>query len=138
MTTVLVVLQNAYDKGSLAEGWSPARWRKEYESSRSGRRLQLALPSDWNVRYTNTTPVLGNGPDSRLEPDLGHLRRRVRKLSPDIVLACGKPAEAATLKVWPGALVAMAADGWELCVCPSHGCDREHLNPTLEESTEDD
>ena len=107
---LLVVLQNAYDRGSLADGWHPSRWRKEYEQSRTGRRLALALPKECSVHYTNANPRMGHGPDSKHEPDVAHLRRRLRAVEPDAVLACGKLAEdamTAMRDVWLGTLFAI-------------------------------
>lgn len=114
---LLVVLQNAYDKGRLKRGYNPSSWRKEFERSRTGERLREALPDRfqwqskgpsryaWDIRYTNASPVLGKGPDSKPRPNLAHLRRRLKAVGPTVVLACGKMAEGAILQIWDGPLI---------------------------------
>lgn len=104
---ILVVLQNPYNKGSLASGWNPSNWRSEFESSRSGSRLADAFPWECSIHYTNANPKIGDGVDSKLEPNLKHLRRRVRDTLPDLVIPCGKVAEVAMLKVWNGPMIAI-------------------------------
>ena len=91
---VLVVLQNAYNKGILSGGsrYSFRRWFSEFEQSRSGARL--AQMFGWeNLRrlhYTNTTPLIGVGPDSQLKVDIAHLHRSLLRIKPRLVVACGK------------------------------------------------
>jgi len=123
MTQVLVVLQNAYTKGALAEGYHPSTWRRELLCSRSGRRLARALP-DVGVSYTNSSRTLGDGPDSRHAADVGHLRRRIRQVQPDIILACGKVAEAAVAEVWSGS-----------CVVIPHPASRSLTNELLDHAS---
>ena len=101
---ILVVLQNAYTKGDLEDGYHPATWRRELLTSRSGRRLERALPPA-RVSYTNSSRVVGDGPESVHEADRAHIRRRLRDVDPDVVLACGKVAETAVTAVWSGAVV---------------------------------
>ena len=69
--TILVVLQNAYDKGALDGGFNPSTWRVEFESSRTGYRLlEVALDGRhtfrWKIHYTNACPGLGKGAASKL------------------------------------------------------------------------
>jgi hypothetical protein len=104
---ILVVLQNPYAKGSLSQGWNPSRWRKEFESSRSGQRLRDAFPYYCDLFYTNANPKLGDSPDSKLEADPKHLKRSVRRTNPDLIITCGKVAEAAILNIWDGPLIAI-------------------------------
>ena len=113
-TRLLVVLQNAYDKGQLKQGWHPGRWKTEFLKSRTGFRLKMALPGTlygrlypWSVHYTNACPGIGNGPDSQLEPCEKHLGRALRRVDPMIVLACGKVAEGLCTKLWAGPLIVM-------------------------------
>lgn len=103
---VLVVLQNAYDKGSLGGGWSRARWVKEFSTSRSGCRLSVMLGDNlkW-CRYANTTPAVGRGPDSVLPPSPAHIRRVLKRVEPLVVVACGRQAEAVCSAEWPGDLL---------------------------------
>jgi hypothetical protein len=50
---VLVVLQNAYDKGSLRDGYQYHRWLREFQSSRTGVRLNVVTEDLTNVHYAN-------------------------------------------------------------------------------------
>ncbi len=90
---ILVLLQNAYDKGSLAQGWSPARWRCEFESSRTGVRLRVAVPMErFEVRYANSGNGIGQGPDAKIPVNCAHVCRALKRVKPAIVLACGEQA----------------------------------------------
>ena len=104
---ILVVLQSAYDKGGLKDGWHPSTWWKEFRTSRSGIRLAgMFLEEDlrW-FRYCNAAPGVGKGPDSKLDPSHVNLRRRIKKVRPRYVLACGKLAEWVVQTTWGGPLV---------------------------------
>lgn len=104
---LLVVLQNPYKRDRLKNGWNPAAWRKDFESSRTGRRLGIAISPEWEVRFTNANPQLGDSADSEFQPNLQHLRRTIRRVKPDFVLACGLLAEEVCDKVWEGPLLAI-------------------------------
>ncbi len=109
---LLVVLQNAYRAGALRNGYHYKTWRKEFEASRSGVRLQLALPSKeqfehLDVRYINANPKLGPDPDAAFPADKSHIIHALKRLTPDFVLACGQIAEGAMVELWPGHLVAI-------------------------------
>lgn len=104
---VLVVLQNAYDKGELAKGYSYRRWLKEMERSRVGQRLECIFRSLWLPHYVNTTPLIGAGPNARLPVNLAHMRRAFNRVQPTLVMACGKQAESACAELWAGDLVAI-------------------------------
>lgn len=78
---VLVVLQNAYQRGRLRSG---------------------AV-----VRFANASPTMGQTVDSKTAPCARHLRRRLRDARPDVVLACGRVAEDAVRSMWHGPLVAV-------------------------------
>jgi hypothetical protein len=101
---LLIVLQNAYDRGGLAMGWSPGRWRKEFLASLTGARLRHALPEGggWELRFANACPGIGVGSGSRLTPCVRHLRRAIRRVDPDAILACGKVAAAVVPSLWDG------------------------------------
>jgi len=107
-TKLLVVLQNAYDKGTLAEGFNSARWKSELARSLTGRKLARGIPEGaWRVSYTNASPILGAGPSSKPPACHSHLKRAVRRAKPDIVLAGGLVAERACVEVWSGPLLAI-------------------------------
>lgn len=104
---LLVLLQNPYNKGKL-DKWNPGVWKKEFASSRTGRRLIKQLPSDgWKVYYSNSNPTIGDGPDAKFQPDIEHVRTKLAKISPDVVLVCGKVAEEAIKDEWSGPIFFM-------------------------------
>ncbi|MCI0388600.1 MAG: hypothetical protein MOB07_07515 [Acidobacteria bacterium] len=104
---VLVVLQNAYDKGRLRNGYQYHRWLREFRSSRTGVRLNAVTEDLTNVHYANASPKIGRGPKSILPACKAHLRRAIKRASPRIVLACGVIAEQAVIETWAGDLIAM-------------------------------
>jgi hypothetical protein len=107
MTRLLVLLQNAYNRGALRDGWCAVTWRRELLASRTGVRLRQAIPTGpaWYVRYANACPGLGDGPDSKLQPCRRHLKRVMRRWPPHVVLACGETAMAAAQAAWGGPTV---------------------------------
>ena len=104
---ILIVLQNAYDKGRLRDGYQYHRWLREFRSSRTGVRLNAVTEDLTNVHYANTSPKIGCGPRSILPTCKTHLRRAIKRASPRIVLACGVIAEQAMSETWAGDLIAM-------------------------------
>ena len=99
---LLVVLQCPWRKGPLANGWNPRVWRRELWSSRTGVRLQEALPTDiFEVKVCNANPTLADSPDGIFPADLRHLRRVVRRVRPSVILACGKVAQEAIAEITP-------------------------------------
>lgn len=104
---VLVVLQNAYDKGRLRDGYQYHRWLREFRSSRTGVRLNAVTEDLTNVHFTNASPKIGRGPKSILPACKAHLWRAIKRASPRIVLACGVIAERAVIETWAGDLIAM-------------------------------
>lgn len=107
---LLVVLQNAYDRGGLAGGWHPGRWRAEFEKSHTGKRIRHVLPAaaaGWRIHFANACPGIGEGASSKLVPCRRHLLRAIRRVRPDAVLACGAVAESLALAAWDGPLFAV-------------------------------
>jgi hypothetical protein len=104
---VLVVLQNAYDKGKLRDGYQYYRWLQEFHSSRTGVRLNVVTEDLANLHYTNASPKIGCGPKSILPACKTHLRRAIKRVSPRIVLSCGAIAEQAVIEIWTGDLIVM-------------------------------
>lgn len=97
---LLVILQNPYDRGVLAKGFTPGRWKLEYAKSRVCQRLERVLPRlHYRIHFTNANPRVGVGPDSCHEPDFNHLRRTLKRVKPFAVLACGAVAEAAIIEL---------------------------------------
>lgn len=111
---VLVVLQNAYDKGGLHKGHNPEKWMHEFLGSRTGARLatmfsrsELPTTDLTKCHYVNTTDEIGFGASSKLPPDPQVVRRALHKLRPDMVVACGQQAEEVVLSLWPHDIVAI-------------------------------
>lgn len=113
---LLVVLQCPWRKGRLENGWNPQVWRKELGSSRTGVRLQEALPAEtFEVVVCNASPALADSPDGIFPADLGHLRRVVRRTEPDVILACGRVAQKAMAEISPAIpVVAMSHPAYRL------------------------
>lgn len=113
---LLVVLQCPWRKGRLENGWNPQVWRKELWSSRTGIRLQEALPTEiFAVAVCNASPALANSPDGIFPADLAHLRRVLKRTKPDLILACGKVAQEAVAEVSPAVpVVAMFHPAYRL------------------------
>jgi hypothetical protein len=111
---ILVMLQNAYDRGSLSKGYNYRRWVRELAATRAGQRLEHIFYPLTEVRIANTTPCLGRGADSKLPACPKHVRRILRRVGPRIVLACGKQAEEICLKLWPGDLMCIPHPSFRL------------------------
>ena len=97
---LLVILQCPWRKGRLENGWNPGVWYKMLWISRTGVRLREALPFDfYEVRVCNANPSLADSPDGVFPPDLKHLRRALKRVQPDVILACGRVAQEAVGKI---------------------------------------
>ena len=127
---ILVFLQNAYDKGTLAKGWNPTRWRQEFKRSRSGKRLEVLLGYVGinTCRFANIAPGVGNGADSALVPSRRHVRRAIKRVDPKLIIACGDRARETLTDEW-------GAEEWEGdLVCVPHPTYRLLTNELLEEA----
>lgn len=75
---MVVLLQNAYKKGILKEGFTSERWRAEFQNSRSGVRLNYLLGEFFeSAFYANTTPLVGDSSVSSFPPDRDYVKARV-------------------------------------------------------------
>jgi hypothetical protein len=127
---LLIVLQNPWRKGRLRGGWSPGAWRREFLSSRSGVRLRSVLPEQghaqqWDVHYANACPTLAKDADGAFEPCLPHLRRALKRVQPDVVMACGALAEQACAAAWDGPLVCVPHPAYRLVTTALYEAARE-------------
>lgn len=95
---ILGILQNAHSYLYAGGVWPRESWLKALWRSRSGQRLRVlqekCIDEIW---WDNTTPIVGETPDSVVKPDEKHLRMLLRKPITRIV-TFGKQAEAAILK----------------------------------------
>ena len=112
-TRILIVLQNAYDKGELAGGYSVAAWRREFRTSRSYRRLKVLIGPElyWisepgsPIRMCNVCPKVGNGSESKGVPSKKKIRAALKRIRPVWVISCGTLAEGVVRKEWKGNLI---------------------------------
>lgn len=101
-----MVLQCPWKKGNLKNGWNPRVWRKELHSSQTGRRLGEALPQDtFKIRVCNANPRLGDHSGASFPADLSHLHRTIRRVKPDLILACGSISQSALKELRPAVSV---------------------------------
>lgn len=89
---ILFILQNAYqsDKHQFK---NEEEWSRELANSHTGRRLKEMIPDGMEYRVINSTPMIGNNPDSCYTPDLAHIKKLVAEIKPDVICACGKNAQ---------------------------------------------
>lgn len=100
---VVVFLQNAWSPLFAGGTWPRASWLRALERSRSGQRLRVMI-DDFDL-CENTTPLVGATPDSVIPPDDSYIQAILERRSPQIVVACGKQAEGALLRLWQGSLI---------------------------------
>src|SRR5262245_18453916 len=101
-TGIIVFLHNAWSPHYAGGTWERRSWLRALERSRSGQRLRVMI-DDFNI-CENTTPIVGKTASSIIPPDAGHIKAILSTRTPQIVIACGKQAETALLKLWDGAL----------------------------------
>lgn len=105
MSGLVVFLQNAWSPLYAGGTWPRRSWLHALARSRSGQRLKLLI-DDFDV-CENTTPIVGDCPDSVVAPDEKHIKTILTTRQPRIVVACGKQAELVLTKLWAGALLAV-------------------------------
>lgn len=100
---ILIFLQNAWSKEQAGKTWQRRSWLKALEKSRSGKRLAILkanLP-DHQIHFDNTTPEVGDNPDSIISPDYDHMRDVISRIRPSIIVTCGSQAFAAINAIAP-------------------------------------
>jgi hypothetical protein len=132
-TNVLILMQNpwsgwyeklqGYDEeepiSARHKVWAREDWLQATRKSKSGRTLLQLFPEvpcddqygpRWpppGVWVDDATLKVTATPRGSEPADLDYVRRLIAAKRPRVVLACGKSAEGACLKLWGGALVAM-------------------------------
>lgn len=105
---LLVILQNAW-RYRAGRSWQYAGWVRALARSRTGRRLTTILGEDCfsqqEICFGNASPLIGVNADSKFPPDEDHVQNLLDGTSPEVVLACGRSAEKATVKLWKGPLL---------------------------------
>jgi hypothetical protein len=103
---VVAFLQNAWSSEMAGRHWPREDWLSALHASRSGQRIRtvesLAKLAVW---WDNTTPEVGDNPDSVLPPDRDHITRVLVEQRPTAVLAMGKQAAAVVAELWDGPLL---------------------------------
>jgi hypothetical protein len=76
-------------------------------ASRTGKRIAVVEAAAPGCRFVwdNTTPAVGDHPDSRIPPDLSHVRRVLAARRPGVVVAFGKQAAETLGRLWDGPLL---------------------------------
>lgn len=99
MNTVLF-LQNAYSKEWAGKIWPRRSWLTALKKSRSGQRLRiLENLLTHRIHFNNTTPAVGDNPDSILPPDLDHMRDVISRIRPSMIISCGSQAFASVMSL---------------------------------------
>lgn len=116
MKRVVVLLQNAWSPTFAGGTWPRESWLPALARSRSGRRLAVLATAcpDTFLWYDNTTPLVGDTPQSRLPPDPDHIRAVLAAQAPEAVVACGVQARAAALPLWAGPLLCVPHPAFRL------------------------
>lgn len=105
MKRALLFLQNAWSESYAGREWPRESWLRALARSRSGKRLSVMI-DDFDI-CVNTTPIVGSSPDSVEAPDEDYIIRKLFAAKPEIVIACGRQAEAALVELWDGPLLAV-------------------------------
>ena len=93
---------------------------KALRASRSGVRLAVveraarAIDPAAEIVWDNTTRAVGDHPDSRLPPDLDHVRRVLARHQPAAVMAFGRQAAETLPLVWDGPLLVVPHPAYRL------------------------
>lgn len=89
--------------------WPYDSWYLALLKSRTGQRLATLLEyaRPLAIHYTNTTPLVGDCPNSIIPPDEKHIRYELADFKPDAVIAFGKQAEKALQSIVTAPLLVM-------------------------------
>lgn len=107
MKKVVCFLQNAWSPVYAGGLWPRRSWLKALHRSRTGQRIRVlirACPAI-DFHWDNTTPIVGETPDSVIEPDLAHIRRVIRSQVPEYVVGLGSQAGKVLREVVQGPLL---------------------------------
>lgn len=90
---IIGFLQNAWSPMYAGGTWPRESWLKALWRSRSGQRLRiLTTITDYDWWFDNTTPIVGETPDSVVPPDAAHIENVLTAQKPDVVVTFGKQA----------------------------------------------
>jgi hypothetical protein len=77
-------LQNAWSPLYAGDIWPRDSWLRALHRSRSGQRLRIF--DGLEIWWDNTTPIVGEEPNSIVPPDYYHMRKVLDEQKPKIVL----------------------------------------------------
>jgi len=90
---IVCFLQNAWSPLYAGGTWPRRSWLKALAKSRSGQRLRVFEgAAACAIHYDNTTPIVGDNPNSVVAPDEAHIRGVLREVKPDCVVTFGRQA----------------------------------------------
>ncbi len=97
---VLGLLQNSWS-GLYAGGiWPRESWLKALWLSRTGKRLKHLVDGyAGHIYFDNTTPIVGETPDSVVPADLDHITSLLNVIKPIAIVTFGRFAERAILEL---------------------------------------
>lgn len=101
MIKIVAFLQNAWSPVYAGGLWPRDSWLRALERSRSGQRISVfrnaAVGVEW--WFDNTTPIVGDTPDSVVPADAEHIRTVLAAQAPDVVVTFGRLAKIAVAKI---------------------------------------
>jgi hypothetical protein len=100
----IVFLQNAWSPLYAGGTWPRRSWLKALARSRSGQRLRIIVKDEFDL-CENTTPIVGETPNSVIPPDIEYIKSIINKREPEAIVACGKQAEKILSELWSGPLI---------------------------------
>mgnify|MGYP000390849539 CR=1 FL=1 len=107
----VVLLQNAYSWLYAGGIWPRDSWLKALHKCRSGQRLsiitKLVEPHGIELWFDNTTPMVGDEPNSFIPPDPKHIASVIESVKPVGILACGASALKAIKPLYSGPILAV-------------------------------
>lgn len=109
MKAIVAFLQNAWSPLYASGTWPRESWLRALHRSRSGVRLKHLTDATKGCvfHFDNTTPLVGETPDSLLEADPDHIRSVLQTQAPDVVVTLGKQADEALQGLFAGPILAL-------------------------------
>ena len=90
---ILFILQNAY----MNERYEFSTYTERLQcmhNSHTGRRIREMFPNtDEEIFVMNSSPSIGDSPDSCFKADLTHIKNQIDYKRPRVIVACGKIAQ---------------------------------------------
>jgi len=90
---ILFILQNAY-RSAKYQFRNEDEWHEDLFRSHTGRRLKEMVPDGVQFCVVNSTDKIGDSADSLYFADPFHIECMLNGIKPDLVVACGKIAQA--------------------------------------------